>query len=59
MATQSEATDTALEVSYEEWARREIEAGLAEANAGETVPHEKVAEWLGSWGKERELPPPL
>jgi antitoxin component of MazEF toxin-antitoxin module len=52
------ANDPVAEDGYEEWACREIEAGVAEAKAGEIVPHEKVVEWLGSWGTERELPPP-
>jgi antitoxin component of MazEF toxin-antitoxin module len=34
----------AAEDGYEEWRLGEIEAGLAEAEAGETVPHEKVAD---------------
>lgn len=44
---------------YEEWKLAEIREGLAEADAGETVPHEKVADWLRSWGTDHELPPPL
>jgi predicted transcriptional regulator len=47
------------EDGYEEWKLSEIQAGLAEAEAGETVPHEKVADWLRSWGTPNELPPPL
>jgi hypothetical protein len=47
------------EEGYEEWALAEIQTGLAEAEAGQTVPHEKVAEWLRSWGAPNELPPPL
>lgn len=49
----------AAETGYEEWKLKEIQAGLAEAEAGETVPHEKVADWLRSWGTKNELPPPL
>ncbi len=30
----------------------------AEIDAGEFVPHDKVAEWLNSWGKPNELPCP-
>ncbi len=47
------------EDGYEEWALKEIQAGLAEAEAGETVPHERVVAWLRSWGTPNELPPPL
>jgi antitoxin component of MazEF toxin-antitoxin module len=45
------------EEGYEEWKLAEIQAGLAEAEAGETVPHEKVTDWLRSWGTANELPP--
>ena len=49
----------AAEEDYEEWARAEIRKGIAEAEAGKTVSHERVVAWLRSWGKENELPPPL
>jgi antitoxin component of MazEF toxin-antitoxin module len=51
-------TDTPPGDGYEEWKAAEIQAGLAEAQVGETVPHEKVVEWLKSWGTANELPPP-
>lgn len=51
--------ESAVEEGYEEWALAEIQAGLAEAEAGQMVPHEKVVEWLRSWGTEHELPQPL
>jgi predicted transcriptional regulator len=51
--------ESAVEDGYEEWARQEIEAGLADMEAGRTVSGEKVLEWVKSWGTERELPPPL
>lgn len=44
---------------YEQWAQSEIQAGLNEADAGESLPNEKVIEWLRSWGTSHELPPPL
>jgi antitoxin component of MazEF toxin-antitoxin module len=50
---------SAVEDGYEEWKLAEIQAGLAEAEAGETVSHEKVISWLRSWGTGNELPPPL
>jgi antitoxin component of MazEF toxin-antitoxin module len=53
------ADESDVEVGYEEWKLAEIQAGLAEAEAGETVPHEKVTDWLRSWGTANELPPPL
>jgi predicted transcriptional regulator len=49
---------TTAEEGYEEWVRSEIEAGLADADAGRTVSGEKVAEWLRSWGTDHELSPP-
>lgn len=53
------ADESDVEEGYEDWKLAEIQAGLAEAEAGETVPHEKVAAWLRSWGTDNELPPPL
>ena len=53
------ADESVMEDGYEEWALAEIQAGLAEAKAGETVSHEKVTAWLRSWDTEHELPPPL
>jgi antitoxin component of MazEF toxin-antitoxin module len=44
---------------YEQWKVEEIQAGFAEIEAGESVPNEKVIEWLQSWGSEHPLPPPL
>jgi predicted transcriptional regulator len=35
-----------------------IREGLADAEAGRVISHEKVARWLDSWGDEDELPPP-
>jgi predicted transcriptional regulator len=35
-----------------------VDAGIASADAGRTVPYEKVREWLLSWGKPGELPAP-
>src|SRR5919202_3372381 len=36
-----------------------IRAAVAEADAdtGQSVPHERVAAWLRSWGTDAELPP--
>jgi len=45
-------------VDSEEWQLGEIQAGLAELDAGEGVPHEKVAAWLKSWGTRNEKKPP-
>ncbi len=35
-----------------------VEDGIADADAGRTVPYEDVRRWLLSWGTDRELPPP-
>lgn len=47
------------EEGYDEFFRAEVAAGMAEANTGQTVSHEKVVEWLTSWGTTNELPRPL
>jgi antitoxin component of MazEF toxin-antitoxin module len=46
------------EERYEEWKMKEIEAGIAEHEAGHSVDGERVIEWLKSWGTEHELPMP-
>jgi len=45
-------------VELERWQEQHIRRGLAELEAGKGVNHERVAEWLNSWGAESELPPP-
>jgi len=40
------------------WEHRHIRAGLAELQAGEGIPNNRVMEWLDSWGTENELPAP-
>ena len=35
-----------------------IRAGLSELAAGKSVSHERVIEWLDSWGTGNELPAP-
>jgi predicted transcriptional regulator len=62
-ARQQPVSDVAAEViamyvAAEDWERRHILQGLAELDAGEGVAHERVVEWLDSWGTENELPPP-
>ena len=47
-----------VEDDYEKWKLGEIEAGLVEFEAGESIPGDVVNEWLRSWGTEKELPPP-
>jgi predicted transcriptional regulator len=45
-------------IELEEWQLGEIQAGIAELDAGEEVSHEKVSKWLKSWGKRGEMKPP-
>jgi len=41
------------------WQIEEIKKGLDEARSGTPgVPHEKVEEWVRSWGTDHELPRP-
>ncbi len=40
------------------WQIEAIEAGVKAAEAGDIVSHERVREWLMSWGKEDEREPP-
>ena len=35
---------------------RKVEAGIADADAGHVVAHERVREWVESWGTDQELP---
>ena len=41
-----------------EWQVEAIREGIADADAGRLVEHEKVAAWLESWGTDHELPAP-
>ena len=45
-------------VDSEEWQLGELQAGIAELEAGEEVSHKKVSKWLKSWGKSRETKAP-
>jgi predicted transcriptional regulator len=45
-------------IESEKWQLGEIQAGLAELDAGQEVSHEKVAKWLNSWGKPGETRAP-
>ena len=43
----------------QEWQVAAIREGLAELDSGvPTVSHERVVEWIRSWGTDHELPPP-
>ncbi|HEX9733069.1 MAG TPA: CopG family ribbon-helix-helix protein [Thermoanaerobaculia bacterium] len=41
-----------------DWQVKAIREGIADADAGRLVDHDKVSIWLESWGTENELPPP-
>jgi len=50
--------------AYDELQEREqyleaVALGLSDAIAGRMVDHAKVAEWLATWGTDREREPPL
>ena len=45
-------------VESEEWQLGELQAGIAELDAGQEVSHEKVSKWLNSWGKAGETKAP-
>ena len=51
-----QALDAYLETQA--WQVAHIEQGLADADAGRVVPHERVRDWLESWGREAEGEPP-
>lgn len=52
-----EALQQYLEV--QRWQLEGIREAIAEADSGTPgVPHDRVAEWLDSWGTDEELPPP-
>ena len=62
-ARQQPVSDVAAEViamyvATDSWEHQHILQGLAELEAGQGVSHERVAEWLDSWGTENELPAP-
>jgi len=45
-------------VESEEWQLGELQAGIAELEAGQEVSHEKVMKWLKTWGKHGESKAP-
>jgi predicted transcriptional regulator len=45
-------------VEQEEWQLGEIHAAIEELDAGRAIGHEKVADWLNSWGKAGEKKAP-
>jgi predicted transcriptional regulator len=60
---QQPASEVAAEVismyfAQDSWEHQHIRAGLAELDAGQCIPNERVLAWLDSWGTENELPAP-
>ena len=45
-------------LSMQAWQIAHIEEGIADADAGRTVPHDQVRTWLKSWGDDDETDPP-
>ena len=45
-------------VEAESWQLDEVQAGIAELDAGRGAPHKEVANWLRSWGQKRERKAP-
>lgn len=40
------------------WQLEQIEAGLADLDAGRVVPHEEVVAWVNSWETPHPIDPP-
>ena len=51
-------SDGRRSMNLTDWHIKAIEEGIADVEAGRTIPHERVREWLESWGTEDELDPP-
>jgi RHH-type transcriptional regulator, rel operon repressor / antitoxin RelB len=45
-------------VEAEEWQLGEVRTALVELDAGQEVSHERVSNWLNSWGKPGETKAP-
>ena len=52
----AEAIDAYLDVN--EWQVAGIKRAIESMDRGEGVPHERVKEWITSWGTKNELPVP-
>ena len=51
-----QALDAYLEVQA--WQLQRIESGIASLEQGRSVPHDRVKDWLESWGSDDEGKPP-
>lgn len=45
-------------VDLQEWQLEQIEAGIADLEAGRTVKHDEIVAWVNSLGTSNELTPP-
>ena len=52
----AEAIDAYLDVN--EWQVAGIKRAIISMDRGEGIPHERVKEWIASWGTDHELPIP-
>ena len=46
-------------LAQQSWQIGRIEEGLADLSAGRVVDHDKVSNWLNSWGQKKERKSPL
>ena len=51
-----QALDNYLET--QSWQIAHIKEGVADADAGDVIPHDDVREWLTTWGNKKEGEPP-
>jgi len=51
-----QALDSYLEAQA--WQIAHIEAGLTDADAGRVLPHDRIRDWLETWGSGTEGQPP-
>jgi predicted transcriptional regulator len=52
----AEAIGSYLDVN--EWQIGGIKRAIEAMDQGDGIPHERVKEWIGSWGSKNELPVP-
>jgi predicted transcriptional regulator len=43
---------------YEEWFAASVQEGIAEADSGEVIDHDRVKSWVDSWDTGNELDRP-
>lgn len=45
-------------LDLQEWQLAAVKEGLRALEAGDTIPHAQVKDWLKTWGSDHETPPP-